>query len=1446
VPSISDQDHDFIELNRTFHELSAHAGKSDDVDLSQVFHVKRHLTWDDILKNPRTVILSEAGSGKTQEIRHIASRLRAEGKAAFFLRLELIPDDYEVAFEVGTVEEFNAWLASGDVAWLLLDSVDEARLRSPQDFERAVRRLGKLIDVAKGRVNIVLTGRTHAWRPKTDFDLCERHIGFPPQLKSSANGADSEGLEAQPEEGDEFDDTIETEEIESSDPKFKIVALDNLSREQVTTFASTKGVTDTSKFLGEIERVDAWQSTTRPQDLEDVIALWIDKGRIGTRLEIMKNSIDRRLMERDQQRAEAHPLSDERVREGAMLVAAAATLVQSQIIRVPDGADNTKGLPPRAILPDWADNDIAALLSRPIFDDAIYGTVRFHHRSVREYLTAVWLAKLLERPASRRAIESLLFKKQYGLDVVVPTMRPVLPWLVIFDEKIRERVRKIAPEVIFEGGDPSALPLPTRQDILAEICERIAQDSVVHSATEYAAVQRFAQPDIAEDISTLLRQYASRDSIVGFLVRMIWLGRLKSLLPEAKKVALSPNASRYTRIAAFRALREIGSQQDLEDVRHALVNESPRLSREWIGELITELAPTRETISWVLAATEKSEDKERYMVDRMVDAVTSFTEATRLEDLPLLLAGMGKLLDQTPVIERGYCEVSQRYSWVMKAAARAVERLIIARSRHALHPDSLEILHKFRAVREWGDDFRNIKVEFASLVPNWPELNDASLWHDVAATRRVVTRKKAARLTDYWQAQIFGAFWKFDATDFDRVCYWIQSRPEQDDKLVALTLAFAIYAQNGQRRVWREKLNSVCSGDVELETRLQQLLNPPPQQTQYKRQEQRWKRQAAARAKKQAEQFQKDKEYVQSHIELIRDPKFPNPADLSRLHWYLHEKVREKNSSSSRWTDGRWRELIPMFGEEVATAYRDGAMAYWRNYKPVLRSEGAEANSIPTKVIFGLTGLEIESRERPGGFLDFSQSDAELASRYALNELNGFPAWFPAFYAMHRDVVTKMLLDEIEYELSTGVPDHDSHYVLSDISWSAEWAWNDLAPSLFSALQKRDPKNASHLHQLLKVIQGSAIPDAEVAQLASGKVKGGNHDHLADWFAVWVGVDPDAAIPMLAQHLSNLNGDKERTDFAMRFVTKLWGGRRSETFGARSRFRTPQHLKSLYVLIHHYIRVKDDIDRAGGGVYSPGLRDDAQEGRNRVLQVLNEIAGKEAFLALEEIAAANRQSPSYPYLEMLCKKKAEQDADLQPWTPTNVREFHERLDRTPSTHRELADLAVLRLLDLKDDLEEGDDSVAAIIKAVTQETTLRNYIGHELRQKAFGRYSIPQEEELADAKKPDFRFHGVAIDAPVPTELKIADKWTGPALFERLENQLAGDYLRDIRSGRGVFALVYRGEKKSRWEIPGSRQSVDFDGLIEALRAHWAKIASKFSGVDEIAIIGIDLSKRGK
>lgn len=270
----SESEYQFIQLNRTFHDLSKYANEDDELDLSHAFRVGDRLSWSDLIERYRVIILSEAGSGKTAEIRNIALDLRAQGKSAFFIRLEHVPNDFEDGFEVGTFEEFQSWLASNDEGWLLLDSVDEARLRNPGDFALAIRKLGRRIATAKDRSHIVITGRTNAWRPKTDLALCVTHLPFTPATTT-----------AKEDEASDIDDAVETSDqpAEKSQLVFKIVTLDDLSRDQIEAFASARGINDTKAFIEAIERADAWSFTSRPQDLMELTEFWLDQGRIGSR-----------------------------------------------------------------------------------------------------------------------------------------------------------------------------------------------------------------------------------------------------------------------------------------------------------------------------------------------------------------------------------------------------------------------------------------------------------------------------------------------------------------------------------------------------------------------------------------------------------------------------------------------------------------------------------------------------------------------------------------------------------------------------------------------------------------------------------------------------------------------------------------------------------------------------------------------------------------------------------------------------------------------------------------------------------------------------------------------------------------------------------------------------------------------------------------------------------
>jgi len=1438
----------FIQLNRTFSELSEESGKYDDVEIGGSFTGVRY-DWPSLLKEYRVVILSEAGSGKTVEIRNAAQTLREQGKAAFFLRLEHIFTDFESAFEAGsTYEEFQDWLVSDDDGWFLLDSVDEARLRDPRDFERAIRMLSRYIRNAYDRTHIVITSRITAWRPKTDREICTEQLPYA--------GENNKECPPNPiDEENDFDSSLLVEPKRTALKPFKIIALNDLVADQITLFVKSRGIEDSKAFLDAVERADAWQFTSRPQDLEELADFWKDNGRIGSRYEIILNSIGRRLAERDQNRAEINSLSTERAHYGAKILAAATTLTKISTITVPDGNHNSDGIAVQSVLPDWSATDQCILLLRPIFDEAIYGTVRFHHRSVREYLAAEWFAELLKRETSRRKIEALFFRNQYGRDIVTPTLRPILTWLVLMDEKIRNRVRKVAPEIFFEGGDPVQLPLDFRREILREACEQMADGVTGRSAKSYQAVQRFATQDLCDVIRELIHKYVDNNVLKEYLLRMVWFGKIDGLLPEAMTIALMPNAEKYVRLSAFRAVQAIGFVIDQERLRQSFLTEAEQLNREYLTELLKGVKPTEETWNWLLACLKKCEPKEPFAYsDHLPEAITQFVDATDTELLQKIITGLNELLDQPPLLDRGYCNVSKTFYSLIGSAGKTVERLMLTHNLELLDTDALSVLNKYSAFHHSGYDgesISEIKLELSKIVPLWPDLNRKLFWFEVQQKRGLESSTNGQRLTDFWDVLPGLALWKFDISDFEYVAEEIANQPFLDDKLVALSLAFDLYKTNGRQREWRTKLHKLCSGNVALDEQLKNYLKPPAQSKdsrQSKRRQAKWKKQAAAKQKQKENNAISWKKHFDENLDQVINEVLDKPGTITNSLWYLFHQSRNKKNTNDRSTDYNWKTLIPDYGEETAKFYRDSVVLFWRNFEPKLRSEGTPLNQIPLGATIGLTGLEIETNESPDCLKSLDDSEVERACRYATFELNGFPVWFQGLFEIYPEIVGNFLLQEIKFELSIEKPESDKSYIISDLSWSGQWAWNQLAPRIYELLKTAEPQNFSNLDKLLKILHGSNYSSELIAELACEKCKSlDDLRHLARWCAVWTCVDPEKAIPSFSSQIEKIVDPKEQTLFAMIFVTHLFVGRAAERRGEeqykRDKFKNPAHLKTLYLLMNEYIRREDDINRFAEAVcYTPELRDDAQDARESLLNTLKMMPGKESYMALVEIAQKHHDKSARPWILLDAKTLAEQDGDLEPWTPMQVREFYNEQERTPSNHKELAELAIQRLLDLKDDLEQGDSSNASILMQV-KEIEVRKYIANELDKTAHGRYSIQQEYELADGKKPDIRFQGNGIDAPVPVELKIADNWKDQKLFERLENQLCGDYLRDKRSGRGIFLLVYRG-KEQPWKVPGRDDRLNFDQLVAALQNHWTQISPSFPNIEEIKVIGIDLTKR--
>jgi hypothetical protein len=1425
-----------IALSRTFRELLRDDEQGDDTRALSPGTTK--LTLPDLLDELRVVILSEAGSGKTEEIREAARRLRAEGKAAFFLRLEHVVVDFDTAFEEGTLETFQAWLASSEQGWVLLDSIDESRLRSPLDFTAAMRKVSKELATAKQRTHLLITGRAPAWRPKTDLELCDKLFPVAEQPVATALFEDIETT-------DEQIQAAAAPGVSS----FRIVTLEDLSAEQVKVFAQAKGISNTEDFLDAIERADAWSFTARPQDLDELTGFWLDNGAIGSRHDLMKNSVRRRLREPDQTRAEALPLPVDRALEGAQIIAAALVLTNQQTIQVPDGNKGSQGLKLDTLLTGWSDKEISTLLQRPLFAPDIYGSVRFHHRSVKEYLAAQWFLKLLSQEVSRRRVEELFFREQYRLEVVVPSLRPLLPWLAMADNRILAKVRRVAPEIVFEGGDPVQLPADVRSSMLEQVCEQLATGASTRSMADFAAIQRFAAPDLTSTLRHLVKKYGANDDIVFFLMRMVWQGRLKDVLPEAMDVARSPCAGHVSRIAAFRAVADLGTLHAMTSIRKAFAKESHALDRRCMAALVSYVQhPDEQTIQWLLDCIPLLAEYKEFGGTGLSREIASFFERA-----PLALVGRGldplhELLTSPPALERRYCEISKRYQWLHLATGVAIRRLIDARDPSALMPISLAVLHLLQVGSVYNVRASDIrKLGLAEAVQQWPELKWALFWHVVAQARKS-RETKNERVVDAWVALGTSPFVSFDGSDFDAAVCAISERAIADDQMVALSLAFRLYVDTDRQRSRKVQLKKAVADDDSLKARLAALMKPAKKSDEIMRMErdnERWSRRAAAQSEREEKARLEAPGKLEAQLDTLRDPGFDDPSTISQAQHYLYDRMREleENKGSARWTNHNWRALEREFGTRTPRAFRDGMVRFWRRHVPKLVSEGAAQNSFPLTDLFGLAGLTIEAAETPGLFAGLSSAEAAVAFRYAMRELNGFPPWFPALSDAHMDVVKTMTLEEVTFELQGDQEDALSQYIIYDLSHFGDWLWDATAPDILSLLRTHPPKSVERLLHLLDIIQTSKIPDATIATLAAERMTSAAPKHLPLWAAVWTGVDPDAAIDALEVHLGALGNAQARTDFTMRYVTYLLGGdwRSSRV---RAGFRSPAVLRRLYVLVHEHVRSREDIDRANMGAYSPGLRDNAQDARERLVGILKDIPGRDAYLALKFISESHPEPRMRPWFALQARSKAETDSERPAWSAEQVSQFDKAFERTPANHRELFDLAVLRLQDLKHELEDGDASTASVLIKAELETVVRNYIGAWCSKSSQGRYVIPQEEELPDAKRLDLRWHGFAFKGPVPTELKIADKWTGPQLFERLEAQLAGDYLRDDASSRGIYLLVYRGVQK-HWQLPNGEMA-DFGELVSALQEHWASVAAAHPGVEEIKVIGIDLTKRSK
>lgn len=240
----------YIELNRKYWAVNdKEETDPDSLRYQYLWSRDSQPGWSELLQMPRVVVLAEAGTGKSEEFKETARRLRSEGKAAFFCAIEeLVTEGIERAFDVGTFPEFTTWQETDQPGWFFLDSVDEARLVNHDHFKRALKSISRALDSAAQRAFIYISGRGSDWNAISDLSLIEEWLPLPPKQNSQQDSEPVPDTIPAPTENNEGTDT---------DRKIQVVRLAPLSSEQIQLFARHRGVTDPLRFIEAIDRADA-------------------------------------------------------------------------------------------------------------------------------------------------------------------------------------------------------------------------------------------------------------------------------------------------------------------------------------------------------------------------------------------------------------------------------------------------------------------------------------------------------------------------------------------------------------------------------------------------------------------------------------------------------------------------------------------------------------------------------------------------------------------------------------------------------------------------------------------------------------------------------------------------------------------------------------------------------------------------------------------------------------------------------------------------------------------------------------------------------------------------------------------------------------------------------------------------------------------------------------
>jgi hypothetical protein len=640
------------------------------------------------------------------------------------------------------------------------------------------------------------------------------------------------------------------------------------------------------------------------------------------------------------------------------------------------------------LLPDWTQLERDTLLERALFEFATYGRVRFHHRSVPEYLAAKRLDTLLGRGVPMKTVRRILFAHTaQGTRVVKPSLRPTAAWLSLWRAEIFCEVLRCEPEVLLVQGDPQSLTPLQRCEVLKAYVHRYGTGGWRGLTVPPVQAQRFACAELDPTVRMLWSDGIENLEVRGLLLDLIGTGKLIGCAEIAHIVFRDEKASHGERIDALTALIGLEDAR-LQEIGSSLVTQPDLWPTLLVRSATIALFPTYLDVHQVCRilqrAPQRADDELSWRLPHLI--TQGHLSPPAIDDLR---AGL------TTLILEGTDWQADRWPHVQPTRLDLVASLLATCNRQ--FREGVRSAELFRSsvltsrfVRDEARDERSNELQ-THLATASPAQRQQTFWADDGFLQTLHP------ITDAWQRLIQATHYGGISLNPDKDRSWVLRYLNDRSKALAerKMMLWAAMIQvkpvaMGQRETLQE-LESYVSDAPELLQLIADRAKPAGHDERARELEEQSRK---SREEKQQQDVHARASWTKFWQEVASAPdEVFGAAQADNTAWNLW-RAMQRSGNDSRASGWNRRFIEQQFGRVTADRLRLTLQRMWRKEKPTLRSERPpeKKNTFLMRWQLGLAALYAEAEDSHWA-TKLTDSEARLAARFAPIELNGFPAW---------------------------------------------------------------------------------------------------------------------------------------------------------------------------------------------------------------------------------------------------------------------------------------------------------------------------------------------------------------------------------------------------------------------------------------------------------------------